>query len=107
MISVGGGEFHFPPSLFSKSQLQHRPHLFHQDVEMLKRFSLVYLLIFLFILLGPHIHGNDLLKYQTITRNLKGFKPKDIVEKSLILSKPWFKLLVGPIERNLQTKVDC
>ena len=36
--SVGGGEFHFPPSLFSKSQLQHRPHLFHQDVEILKRF---------------------------------------------------------------------
>ena len=46
--SVGGGEFHFPLSLFSKSQLQHRPHLFHQDVEMLKRFSLVYLLIFSF-----------------------------------------------------------
>ena len=50
---------------------------------------------------------NDLFIYQTITQNLKDFEPKDIAEKSSILSRPWFKSLVGPIERNLQTKVDC
>ena len=37
----------------------------------------------------------------------KRLRAKDIAEKSSILSRPWFKSLVGQIERNLQTKVDC